>query len=302
MFYHNNSANNEPCDVSAVGNVGGDHAINNNNRDVALVNNVGDTEIIHNSCGTGPDIHIDNQLGMEDVVGYIDIGSPSPGLDNGVEIGRLNNIEQREFAALGNNGGGHLINNNHFDVAVVNNVGNNEIIHDICGTGPDINGDDRIGMVDVVAALNSDPRDVAILQQQRTSLQQPEIVGNTNINDENREQGGDDSVNNATRQARKNPDTGRQFTTRTGIGKVAGYNELGTEDCPGLASVPTITYLQEQQASRDAKIVAMEQSISQLKHNVRDLQQRSWQPMLIINMPDMQQPIKFLGSYNEPPR
>ena len=34
----NNSANNEPRDVSAVGNVGGDHAINNNNRDVALVN------------------------------------------------------------------------------------------------------------------------------------------------------------------------------------------------------------------------------------------------------------------------
>jgi hypothetical protein len=33
-----NSANNEPHDVSAVGNVGGDHAINNNNRDVAVVN------------------------------------------------------------------------------------------------------------------------------------------------------------------------------------------------------------------------------------------------------------------------
>jgi hypothetical protein len=27
----------EPRDVSAVGNVGGDHAINNNNRDVAVV-------------------------------------------------------------------------------------------------------------------------------------------------------------------------------------------------------------------------------------------------------------------------
>jgi hypothetical protein len=38
---HNNIANNEPRDVSGVGNVGGDHAINNNNRDVALVNNVG---------------------------------------------------------------------------------------------------------------------------------------------------------------------------------------------------------------------------------------------------------------------
>jgi hypothetical protein len=34
---HNNSANNEPRDVSAAGNVGGDHAINNNNHDVALV-------------------------------------------------------------------------------------------------------------------------------------------------------------------------------------------------------------------------------------------------------------------------
>jgi hypothetical protein len=49
----NNSANNESCDVHAVGNVGGDHTINNNYRDVAFVNNVGDTEIIHDSCGTG---------------------------------------------------------------------------------------------------------------------------------------------------------------------------------------------------------------------------------------------------------
>ncbi len=61
-----------PCDVSAVGNVGGDHAINNNIPDVALVNNVGDTEIIHDSCGTGPGVHIDNQLGVGDVVGDID--------------------------------------------------------------------------------------------------------------------------------------------------------------------------------------------------------------------------------------
>ncbi len=61
--------------------------------------------------------------------------------------------------------------------------------------------------------------------------------------------------------------------------------------------MPTITYLQEQLALRDAKIVAMEQNISQLKHALRDLQQRSWQPMLIIDMPDMQRPIKFLGSY-----
>jgi hypothetical protein len=62
--------------------------------------------------------------------------------------------------------------------------------------------------------------------------------------------------------------------TRTGTGKVAGYNELGTEDCPILASVPTITYLQEQLALRDAKIVAMEQRMSQLFHAVRGLQQR----------------------------
>jgi hypothetical protein len=142
-------------------------------------------------------------------------------------------------------------------------------------------------MVDVIAALNSDLCDVAILQQQCTPSQQPEIVGNTNINNENQERGGDDSVNNATKQVRKNPDTGHQITTRTGTGKVAGYNELGTGDCPGLASVPTITYLQVELALGDAKIVAME-SISQLKHAVRDLQQRSWQPMLIIDMPDMQ--------------
>ncbi len=79
---------------------------------MALVNNVGDTEIIHDSCGTGPEVHIDNQFGMGDIDGDIDNGSPSPGLDNGFEIGRLNNIETREFAAVGNIGGGHLINNN----------------------------------------------------------------------------------------------------------------------------------------------------------------------------------------------
>jgi hypothetical protein len=44
-----------------------------------------------------------------------------------------------------------------------------------------------MGVVDFVAALNSDPRDVAILQQQCTSLQQPEIIGNTNINNGNQE-------------------------------------------------------------------------------------------------------------------
>jgi hypothetical protein len=168
-------------------------------RDVALVNNVGDTEFIHNSCGTGPDVHVDNQSGVGDVVGDIDNGSPSPVLDNGFEIGQLNDIEPREFAAVGNIGGGHLINNNHFDVAVVNNVGHNEIIHDSCGTGPDINAGDHIGVVDVIAALNSDSFDVAILQQQCTSSQQPEIVGNTNIINECQEQGGDESVNNATR-------------------------------------------------------------------------------------------------------
>jgi hypothetical protein len=131
--------------------------------------------------------------------------------DNGFEVGRLNNIEPRELVPVRNIGGGHLINNNHFDVAVVNNVGNNEFINDSCATGSDINVDvgDQMGVVDLVAALNSDPRDMAILLQlQRTSLQQPKIVGNTNINNENQEQGGDDSVDNATGQARENPDTG----------------------------------------------------------------------------------------------
>jgi hypothetical protein len=183
----NNSGNNMPDDVSAVGNVGGDHAINNNNHNVAFVNNVGDTKIIHDSCGTGLDVHVDNWSGVGDVVGDNDNGSPSPGGDKGFEVGRLNNIEPREFAAVGNVGGGHAINNNHFDVAVVNNVGNTGFINNSCGTGPDINVGDRMGVVDIVAALNSDPHDVAILQQQRTSSQQPEIVGNTNINNENQE-------------------------------------------------------------------------------------------------------------------
>ncbi len=56
-----------------------------------------------------------------------------------------------------------------------------------------------MGMVDVIAALNSEPRDVAILQQQRTSSQQPDIVVNIDINNENQDPVGDDSVNNATR-------------------------------------------------------------------------------------------------------
>jgi hypothetical protein len=98
---HNNSANNEPRYVSAVGNVGGDHAINDNNCDVAFVNNVGDIETIHNSCGTGPDVYIDNRLGVGYVIGDIHNGSPSPSLDNDFEIGQLNNIKPREFAAVG---------------------------------------------------------------------------------------------------------------------------------------------------------------------------------------------------------
>ncbi len=61
--------------------------------------------------------------------------------------------------------------------------------------------------------------------------------------------------------------------------------------------MPTNTYLQEQLSLRDAKIDAMKQSINQLKHAVSNLQQRSWQPMSIIEMQDMQLPIKFLGSY-----
>ncbi len=135
----NNSGNNEPHDVSAVGNIGGDHAINNNNCDVAVVNNVGDTEIIHNSCGTGPDVHIDNRSGVGDVVGDNDNGSLSPGGDNGFGVEQLNNIEPRDVAAVGNVGGGHAINSNHCDVAVMNNVGNNEFVNDSCATGPDTN-------------------------------------------------------------------------------------------------------------------------------------------------------------------
>jgi hypothetical protein len=165
---------------------------------VAFVDNVGNTENIHNSCGTGPDVHVNSQLGKGDFDGDNDNGSPSPCEDNGFDFGWLNNIEFHEFAAVGNVGGGHAINNNHFGVAVVNNVGNTEYI--IVG--------DVMGLVDIVAALNRDTHDVAILQLQRTSSQQPEIVGNTNINNENQEQGGDDSVDNVTRQARENSDTG----------------------------------------------------------------------------------------------
>jgi hypothetical protein len=196
--------------------------------------------------------------------------------------------------AVGNTGGGHAINNNHRDVAVVNNVGNTEFINDRCGTGSDIKVGNRMGVVDVVADLNSEPHEAAILHHQRTSSQQPEIVGNTNVNNENQDRVGDDSVNNATRRARENPHTGPQITTRIGTGKVAEYNELGTEDCLGLASVPTITYLQEQLPLRDAKIVTMEQRMSQLFHAVKDLQQRWWQPMSFINMRERQQQIEPL--------
>jgi hypothetical protein len=136
---HYNIGNNELGDVSAVGNVGGDHAINNNNCDVAVMNNVGDTEIIHDSCGTGPDVHVDNRLGMEDGIGDNDNGSPSPGGDNGFEARQLNNIKPHDVAAVGNVGGGHAINNNHCDVAVMNNVSNIEFVNDSCATGPDIN-------------------------------------------------------------------------------------------------------------------------------------------------------------------
>jgi hypothetical protein len=81
-----------------------------------------------------------------------------------------------------------------------------------------------------------------------------------------------------------------------------GDNELGIEACPGLASVPTITYLREQLTLRDTKIVAMEQRISQLFHAVRGLQQRWWQPMLFIDIPERQQQIKPQGSYTMSPQ
>ncbi len=103
---------------------------------MAFVNNLGDTEIMNDSCGTGPDIHADNRSGMRDVVGDNDNGSPSPGGDNSFVVGRLDNIEPCDVAAVGNIGGGHAINKNHCDVAVVNNVGNNEFINNGCGTGP----------------------------------------------------------------------------------------------------------------------------------------------------------------------
>jgi hypothetical protein len=137
---------------------------------------------------------------MVDVVGDNDNGSPPPSRDDSFQVRWVNNIEPHDVSALGNVGGGHAIHNNHCDVAVMNNVGNTEFINDSCGTGPDINDSNQTGVVDAVAALNSEPRDVAILQQQHTSLQQPEIIGNTNIKNENQDHVGDDSVNNVTRQ------------------------------------------------------------------------------------------------------
>ena len=53
---------------------------------------------------------------------------------------------------------------------------------------------------------------------------------------------------------------------------------------------------------RDAKIVAMEQRMSQLFHAMKDLQQGWWQPMLFIDMPKRQQQIKPLGSYTMSPQ
>jgi hypothetical protein len=85
--------------------------------------------------------------------------------------------------------------------------------------------------------------------------------------------------------------------TRTGTGKVARYKELRTEDFPGVASVPMITYLHRQLAIRDAKIVALEQRMSQLSDAVKDLQERLWQPMWSIKTAKRQQQIEPLGSY-----
>jgi hypothetical protein len=104
-----------------------------------------------------------------DIVGDDDNGSPSPGGEHSFEVKRFNNIEPCDVAAVGNVGGGHAINNNHCNEAVMNNVVNTEFINNSCGTGPDINIGDQMSVVNIVAALNSEPCDVAILQQQRTS-------------------------------------------------------------------------------------------------------------------------------------
>ena len=87
---------------------------------------------------------------MGDVIGDNDNGSPLPSGDNGFEVGQLNNIEPRDVAAVGNAGGSHAINNNHCDVAVVNNNGDNEFINYSCGTGPDMNIGDQMGMVELL--------------------------------------------------------------------------------------------------------------------------------------------------------
>ncbi len=97
----NNSGNNEPGVVSAVENIGGDHAINYNNRDVAFVKNVGDTEIIHDSCGTGPEVHVDNWSGVGEVVGDNDNGSPSPGVDNTLKSDGLMILSRVSLLLLG---------------------------------------------------------------------------------------------------------------------------------------------------------------------------------------------------------
>ncbi len=99
--FYNNSGNNEPHDVFAVGNVGGDHAININNHDVAFVSNIGDTEIIHDSCGTGLDVHIDNWSGMGDIVGDNDNGSPPPVETTALKLNSLIILSRMMLLLLG---------------------------------------------------------------------------------------------------------------------------------------------------------------------------------------------------------
>ncbi len=65
-----------------------------------FVNNIGDTEIIYNSCGTGPDVNIENWTGVVEVIGDNDNGSPSLSGDNGFEVGRINNIEPRDVVVM----------------------------------------------------------------------------------------------------------------------------------------------------------------------------------------------------------
>ncbi len=66
---------------------------------MAVVNNNGDTGIIQDSCGTGPEINVDNWSGMVDVVGDNDKGSPSPCGDDGFEVGYIYNRKNLQNAA-----------------------------------------------------------------------------------------------------------------------------------------------------------------------------------------------------------